>query len=198
MKLQVPVSSSNNKFSSGFTLVEMMVALGVGVVVIGVISCVTIFTAQNFLATTNYVDMDNQSRNALDNISRNVRNSSALLGFSTNNPQYLLLTNALAGTSSTITYDANAGTLTLAKSGEAKRTLLAHCDFFTFQLYNRFPDSGNLSFYRSTNAVNGQLDAQFCKVINLTWRCYRTIRGSKLNTEIVQTAQVVLRNQVYK
>jgi hypothetical protein len=121
------------------------------------------------------------------------------MGFSTNNPQYLQLgamTNGVISQITTITCDTNAGTLIMAKTGEASQTLLTGCDNFGFQIFNRYPNPTNMTFSVSTNASTGRLDARFCKVINMNWKCSRTILGSKLNTEIVQTAQVVLRNQV--
>jgi Tfp pilus assembly protein PilW len=197
MKLQSHIFSFSR--SVGFTLIEMVVSITVGLVVIGAVVSLSITSAQNFAATANYVDMDSQSRNALDRISREIRNATALAAFSTNNPQFLRLTNANNGSGATITYDATPGTLTLAKTGEPVQTILTGCDSFSFQLFNRYPSintSTNLSFLKSTNAVTGQVDNQFCKVINMSWKCSRTIRGSKLNTEVVQTAQVMLRNQV--
>lgn len=183
---------------SGFTLIELMISMAVGIVVIGVVVSLSIVSAQNFAATANYVQMNDQSRLALDRISREIRRSTALVSFSMANPQYLLLTNAYDGTSVTITCDTNAGTLTLAKTGEVLQTNLTGCDSFSFQLYNRYPliQTNNISFYGSTNAVTGALDPRFCKVINMSWKCSRSILGSKLNTEVVQTAQVVMRNQV--
>jgi type II secretory pathway pseudopilin PulG len=170
----------------GFTLVELMVSLAIGIVVIGVVVTLSIISAQNFAATANYVQMNDQSRNALDRISREIRNASSLMGFSTNNPQYLQLGAMTNGVISQIT------TITC----EASQTLLTGCDNFGFQIFNRYPNPTNMTFSVSTNASTGRLDARFCKVINMNWKCSRTILGSKLNTEIVQTAQVVLRNQV--
>lgn len=185
---------------SGFTLIEMVTAIGVGVIVIAAIVTLAIISAQNFAATANYVRMDDQSRNALDRISREVRNATRLIGFSTNNPQYLTLTNEAMGIGTTIKYNPTIGTLTLAKTGQATETILTQCDSFSFELCNRYPliTSSNITFYPSVNAATGQLDPAFCKVINMSWKCSRTILGSKLNTEIVQTAQVVLRNQIIK
>lgn len=184
--------------SAGFTLVEMMIAIAVGVAVIATIVMLAIISAQNFVATSNYVQMNDQSRLALDLISREIRNATAVTAFSTSNPQFLRLTNANLGVGSTITYIPGTNILTLSVTGQADRTLLTGCDSFGFQLYNRYPlvNSTNISFYRSTNAVTGAVDAKFCKVVNMSWKCSRTIVGSKLSTEIVQTAQVVLRNQV--
>ena len=189
--------SGRAKFG-GFTLVELIISIAIGMVVIGTVVSLALIAAQNFAATANYASMDTQSRNALDRISREIRNASAVVAFRTNSPQFLQLTNVNNASGATISFDAGAGTLTLAKSGQADQTLLTGCDTFNFQLFNRYPlikTSTNLSFYISTNTT-GQVTSQFCKVINMSWKCSRKIRGSKLNTEIVQTAQVVLRNQV--
>jgi Tfp pilus assembly protein PilW len=197
MKTIPHIDAVRGKNRAAFTLVEMIVSIAVGVIVIGSIVVMGIISAQNFAATSNYVQMNEQSRNAVDNISREVRNASALLDFSTNNPQYLLLTNANAATATTITFDTNTGTITLDKTGLPTRTILTGCEGFSFQLFNRYPliTATNISFYSSTNS-SGQLTNKFCKVINMSWKTSRTILGSKLNTEIVQTAQVILRNQV--
>jgi len=182
--------------SGGFTLVELLVSIAVGVVVIASVLTLAIFSAQNFVATANYASLDIQSRNALDRISREIRNATALSDFSTNNPQFLLLVNANNASSATITYDAGSGTLTLARSGEPAQTLLTGCDSFSFQLFGRIPviTATNISFGASTNS-SGLVDKNYCKIINLNWSCSRTILGSKLHTEVSQGAQVMLRNQ---
>jgi len=185
--------------TAAFSLVEMLVSIGIGVVVIGVVVALSIVTAWHFNATSNYAQMDDQSRNALDKISKEVRNSTSLVAYnSTANPMYLQLTNANGPDGATITYDATAGKLYLAKPGLATVTLLTQCDSFSFTLFNRYPllSSNTFSFYSSTNFTTGLIDPTFTKVINMTWKCSRTLLGSKLNTEIVQTAQVVLRNKV--
>ena len=198
MKIHPLIPSAGRVNTSGLTFIEMMVSIGIGMVVLGVITSLAIVTSWHFLAASNYVQLNNQSRNALDLISREIRNATSLVAFSTNNPQYLLLTNAIDANSSTITYDSGRNTVTLARSGRATATLLTGCDSFSFSLYNRYPIATNntFSFYQSTNFLNGSVDPTFTKVINMTWKCSRTILGSKLNTEIVQTAQVVLRNHV--
>ena len=200
MKIHRPILFSNRSpESAGFSLVELLISVGLGTVVVGVIVCLSIATSWHFSATSNYAQMDDQSRNALDKISKEIRNSTSLVAFnSTNNPMYLLLTNANGPDGATITYDSTTSKLTLAKPGQAKTTLLTGCDTFSFTLFNRYPlvSSTNFTFYSSTNFTTGAIDPTFTKVINMTWKCSRTILGSKLNTEIVQTAQVVLRNKV--
>lgn len=180
----------------GFTLVEMMVAMLAGVLIVGAVVSLGIFTSRSFYMMGNYTDLDAQSRNAVDILGREIRNSSQLLAYSTSSPMYLLLTNATAGTSDRITYSPSYNTLALtttyysSSTPQLVRTLLTDCDLFEFSLYDRAPDitSTNISFYSATNASS-------CKVINFSWKCSRTIFGTKLNTESVQTAQINLRNK---
>jgi Tfp pilus assembly protein PilW len=197
MRLRPKIAPVRGKASQGYSLIELIISFVIGLAVIATVVTLSIISAQNFAATANYVQMNDQSRNAVDLISREVRNASALTAFSTNNPQSLVFTNSNTGTTTTIicNTNANAGTLVLSVTGQPDKTLLTGCDSFSFKLYNRYPDTNNYSFYASTN-ITGQWDSRFCKVINMNWKCSRAIRGSKLNTEVVQTAQVVLRNQV--
>ncbi len=187
--------------AAGFTLLELLVSVGLGVVVIGVIVSISIMTSWNYVGTYNYVKMEDQSRNALDIINREIRNCTDLLSFSnnTNNTasSFLKLTNDYANIGVTIAYDGTAQTLVLTKTGQSSQTLLTKCDNFSFQLFNRVPNIGttNFTFYASTNGT-GAIDPTLTKVINMNWKCSRTILGSKLNTEIVQTAQVVIRNKI--
>jgi prepilin-type N-terminal cleavage/methylation domain-containing protein len=194
MKTFHPLRRSWVKCCLGFTLLEMMIAIAVGMTVVGTVVSLSIVSAQNFMATSNYVQMNDQSRNAVDRIGREVRNATALLASS--NPQSIQLTNAALTTVTSIDYNPALSTLTMTKTGQGAQTLLTGCTNFQYQIFTRAPyfitnniSSNNIYFTPSGSA-------QFCKIINLNWKCFRTIRGSPLNTEFVQTAQVVLRNQV--
>lgn len=176
---------------AGYTLLEMMVAMFAGFLLIAAVVALTIFTSRAFVMIGNYTDMDSASRNAIDVVSREIRNASDLLAYSTNDPSYLLFTNASAGTATKIIYNTDDRTLTVEKTGQATRTYLTQCDKWGFSLYNRVPiiTSTNVTFYSTT-------DLNQVKLINLSWTCSRSVLGSKMNTEIVLTAQVVLRNKV--
>jgi hypothetical protein len=186
---------SSHRSRAAFTLLEMLVAFMVGSMAIGGVCTISISAAFNYQAMGHYATMDNQSRNALDVISREVRDSSQLVAFSTNNPPYLRFTNSTAGVTVTISYSSNC--LYLAKSGQPTVTLLTGCDSWNFSLFGHAPllTGGQLSFYPATNS-SGYLDASLAKGVNMNWKCSRSILGSKLNTESVQTAQVVLRNKI--
>ena len=67
------------------------------------------------------------------------------------------------------------------------RTNLAGCDQWTFSMFQRTP-TNNWTFYPAS-------DKSLCKLIQMSWKCSRTILGKKINTEEVMTAEVVLRNK---
>jgi len=178
--------------TAGFTLVEASVAVGLGTLVMAVVASLTIYSSRTFSAMSNYVDLDVHSRYALDVIAREVRQSTAVVDFQTNSSvSYLTLTNVDTASYVKISWDTNAATLAYEKTGQPVQVVLTGCDRWKVWLYNRAPNVSptNLSFNAATNLAS-------CKLVNMSWKCSRTILGSKLNTESVQTAQIVLRNKV--
>lgn len=196
--MKLPPQKSLRRRVTAYTLLEMLVAMGIGIVMLGMVATISVDTMLNFAAMGNYVNLADQNRNAMDVIGREVRDSNALVAFSTNNPSYLELSNSISGTITTLSFDINSNTLTMSKTGQTNRTLLTLCEYWTFSLYNRAPliTSNGISFYSSTNYLTGQIDPTRTKVINLTWKCTRYVLGTQLNSQSVQTAQVMLRNKV--
>lgn len=190
MKMRCTLSSRSGG-RAGFTLVELAITTFAASVLILAVVLLAVFTSRMFMMMGNYTEMNGDSRVAIDKISREIRNSSNLLATSTNNPSYLLFTNATAGSWTKITYYPTKQTVTMAKTGQPERTYLTGCDAWKFSLYNKVPivTSTNVTFYPTS-------DLNQVKLINLTWTCSRQVMGSKLNTEIVITAQVALRNKV--
>jgi Tfp pilus assembly protein PilW len=178
---------------AGFTLVEASVAVALGTLVLAVVASLTVYSSRTFSAMSNYVDLDVHSRYALDVISRDARQATAVINCQTNNGAItsITFTNVQAGTIMKLIYRSDAGTLTYQKSNQPDKVLLTGCDRWNVWLYNRAPT------ITTTNiAFNGAADLASCKLINMSWKCSRTIIGSKLNTESVQTAQIVLRNKI--
>jgi hypothetical protein len=167
--------------SLAFSLIELTVASGISVFVLGVLGLVTIFTARSFVAMGNYADLDRQSRNALDIMSREIRKSSALTAYATNK---LTFQNS-DGSTFIYEYSPTTGTL-MRKQGSTNTVLLRQCDFLRFGISQRNP-SNNFSFYPAT-------DYSKAKLVDLSWKCSRAILGKKINTESVQTAKIVIRN----
>ncbi len=178
---------SNSARRRGFTLVETMVALGLATLVLAYVMVVFVSGVTNFTGLGNYASLTGQSRLALDLMSRDIREATQIVGYQTSPTKTLTLTNAFEGTAVTYTWDPTTGFLSCAKTGQPTRTLLAGCQAWDFSFYQRTPNDG-WTFYPTTDLTQ-------CKLINMSWKCARTVVGQRQNTENVTTAQVVLRNK---
>ena len=182
----------------GLSLVEVMVACTIGFMTLASVASLSLYGARSSLALTNYTDLDSKSRYALDVISREVRQATAVTDFSTTNGaiNWLTLTNATQGVTVTLTYDANQRTVTMDKTGQQTLTNLTECDQWNFGLYQRTPwvTSTNVVFFPATNS-SGAIDKTLCKLVSLSWKCSRSIMAQKVNTESVQAAQIVLHSK---
>lgn len=165
----------------GFTLVELMVVMGLGMIVLAVVGTLMVYTVRSFVAMGNYNDLERASTHALDVMSKEVRQAAQLVSYTTNQVNFELLD----GTRLTYQYDPRQETLTQIKGGVSE-VLLEQCDFLRFNVYQRNP-SNNFTFYPTT--VPGQV-----KLLDVSWRCSRQILGQKVNTESVQTSKIVIRN----
>ena len=197
MKIFCPETRSKQNVARGMTLVQLMVAVAVGSLVLATVAIVWIFCARSFVALGNYSDLDAKSRYAIDCMLRDIRTATQVVSFqNTGTSRWLQVTNAqLAGAGITYSWDSTSRNLVCQKTGDSDRTYLTECDLWDVQIYQRTPHTiGTYVFYPATN-VAGIYDPSLCKLINMTWKCSRTILGNKVNTENVQTAQVVLRNK---
>jgi len=166
-----------------WTLVEMMVGTGVGSLMLIAAAQITLFTARSFVAMGNYNDLDRASRNALDVMSMEIRGAKSVGSFTTNQ---LVLTN-MDGTVFSYTWDPSSGNVTRAWGSE-NRVLLTGCDYLSFDVFQRNP---TINFW-FTNSTTG--NPYVTKLVNVSWKCSRQILQSKVNTESVQTAKIVIRN----
>ena len=164
-----------------FTVVEFIVATAISVIVLGVVGMTTIFTARSFVAMGNYADLDRQSRKALDTMSREIRKCISLTAYNTNK----LTFSDENGNVLIYEYSPSAATLTRTRNGTST-ILLKQCDKLNFAMSQRNP-SNNFAFYPATDYSKG-------KLIDISWKCSRSIMNKKINTESVQTAKIVIRN----
>jgi len=196
MNLSRTNAISDKKHLWGMTLMEIMIVMGLAGVVLAIVMATYNYSGTSFAAMGNYSDLDRKSRAALDLLGREIRNSSALISVASS-PKSLTFTNATTHKKITITYDSVNKVLKFDKTGQSTLTLLTSCDQWDYSLYGKVPilTSSNITFNAATNGAGG-VDVNACKLINMTWKCSRTIFGSKRNTESIQTAQIVLRNKV--
>jgi hypothetical protein len=181
-----------------FTLVEFIVSAALGSMVLILIASLSIYGSRSFESLANYSEMDTQSRNAMDRVSREMRQCTAVISLKTNGEtKWLTLTNADQGRVMKLSWDEQDRTLVFEVTGDDPQVLLRSCERWDFALYGRAPTLSptNIIFYPATNSA-GQLDPSKCKLIDMSWKCSRNILGNKMNTESVHTAQIVLRNKL--
>ena len=171
----------SDRACGAFTLVEYLIGIGIGSLVLLTILSLSLYSGKSFAGLVNYVDINSSSVNALDQMSKDIRQCVALTGYSTNQ----LTFNDGTLFPLTYSYDPNARTLTRQSGGQAK-VLLTQCDDLRFAIYQRTPLPGSYDQYPVAAVTN-------CKVIAVKWVCSRTILGAKVNSEDIQEPKIVIR-----
>lgn len=170
------------------SLVELLVAMAAGSLVLTSAVVIFVYGLFSFAGMGNYAILTGQSRKSLDQMSRELREATQIVACQqTGTTKSLSVTNAYSSRVTTYAWDADTGLLTSTSNGGDERVCLSGCDEWDFTLYQRTP-TNNWAFYPTT-------ELRLCKLINMRWKCSRTILGQKINTENVVTAQIVLRNK---
>ena len=159
-----------------------MLGSALGTLVFAVIGSLSFFSSRSYVALVNYVDLENYSRTALDTMSAEIRQANNLASYNATNLTFTDFDGVLLQ----YDYNASAGTLSRIKSGQTK-VLLTGCDTLTFGVFQRNP-TNNYNVVTTTNAA-------LCKLVQLNWKCSRTIFAARVNTESVQSAKIVIRKQ---
>jgi len=174
------------RIQSGMSIPEMLVSVCVGSLIFAALASFSLFTMRSFAAMANYADLESESRNALDHVTMDIRQT---YGLRTNLLNELDFEDAPDHQTLKFIYDPTAQTLTRVKNG-AYTKLLDHCTDLRFDLFQRNTSNATYNQYPITT------DANLCKVVQVTWTCKRSLYGSGLfNTEVVQTAKIVIRKK---
>ena len=170
---------------SGWTLAEFVVAMGIGGILVVMLVSFMLYTGFSLAGLANYVDLESQSQQTLDRLVMDVRTGSKLTGYATNRIVFQ------DGSSNVYSYVYNSGARTLTRdmNGTGATVMLQECNDLNFSIFQRSPYATNLyDLYPTTLAATN------CKAIQVRWTCSRSILGSRLNTETVQSTKIVLRN----
>ncbi len=167
---------------AAFTLVELLVATALSLVVGTAIATLAYFTSRSFVAMNNYTDMNQRSRLALDKMSEEIRQARTLTAYATNSLTFL----DRNGNPLKFTYDATDRTLVRVSGGQTT-TYLTDCDALQFWIYQHTVKSNTFNCYDPAYLTN-------TRVIQVTWKCSRSILGLAATTDSAQSAQIVLRN----
>lgn len=163
-----------------FTLVEMMMAVTLASLLAVVLVVLYMYSTRSFVELANFSDLDNQSRMALNRLSRTVREADAVTDFRTNQITVQIGTNAI-----TFRHVADQRKL-LRESATGTDTLLTDCDAAVFSIYQ--PPATGASYESFSAATTNN-----CKMVQVTWTCSKTILG-RTNVAVSTSAKVVLRN----
>ena len=175
--------TTSTKGRAGFTLVEFLVSMAVGSLIFLAVAVLGIYSGRSFAALANYTDLDAKSRDALDRLTRDVRQVKRLTASTATS------LNFEDGDGAALSYVYSPGNRTLARNkGGITNVLLTECDNLTFSTFQRNPISGTYEQFPTSSPATTQL-------INVTWSCSRKILGTTMNTESVQTAKIVIRKQ---
>lgn len=176
---------ASRRKKAGLTLVEFLVAIGIGGLVLAGLASLMFYTGRSFAALANYVDLDAYSRNALDTMSREIRQTRRLTTGTSTRLQF----EDFDGGTLVYQYNADARTLTRSKNGVLdSQPLLRECNFLQFSMFQRNPINGQYNQYPTADAAE-------CKLVQLRWICSRDLVQSRRNTESVQSAKIVIRRQ---
>lgn len=169
---------------SAFTLMEILITTAVGGVLMVILAQITFHTGRSFAALMNYTELDKYSRNALDQMVYKIRQADNMTSFSSNHMTFSYnTTNTLA-----YYYSPEVKTLTEVVAGRRK-ILLQGCDVLTFSIYQRNTAAGTYDQFPAT------ITNSAVKLVQLSWTCSRKVLGQRINTESVQSAKIVIRNQ---
>jgi prepilin-type N-terminal cleavage/methylation domain-containing protein len=174
----------------GVTLSEMSVAIAVSGIILTALLSFTVYAAKSFVAIENYVDLEQKSQNALDTMTRDIRETQCLSNYTTRVVAGQTVTNSLTFhdfDNQALTFIFTNNALQRIK-GSDSTMLLTNVDYLSFQIFQRNPVPGQWEQYPAG-------DVATCKLISVSWICSRSILGSRMNTESVQTAKIVIRKQ---
>ena len=150
-------SHNNGCHSGGWTLPELMVAIAIGALVMSAIAGFTVYSLRSFVAMSNYADLDEKSRRTVDEMTRQIRQATAVINIKTNGTErWITLTNSTPGATvkyMKYTWDTQQKVLYYERTGLGPVTNLAECDNWEFSLYQRNPIPGATNqFYPATNS----------------------------------------------
>lgn len=188
-----PISTDRRqrRTPAAFTLIEVMMSMAVGGLVLIVVGWLSLWSGRSFAAMANYADLDNASRNALDRMTREIRQVDGLNTYTENSAVKELSLIDSDGQPLYFRYNVTGKTLTRTKNGTSE-TLLKDCTLLNFNLYQRNNVSNTFNQYQVASGTNASLT---CKVIQINWICSRRLFPSELlNSESIQTAKIVIRH----
>jgi len=178
------------KTRQAWTLVEMMMAVGVFTLVAMALMGTYLFSVKSMASMYSYSLLDQYNRQAMDQLTREIRQSKKVLAYTTNSVTILAANDD--GTTSKVIYSFNPTSKKMVRTSDGtSKVLLNNCNLLSFQLFTRCPS--NAVFGSFPVAVDNWSNT--VKVLQLTWKTAIMQPNNIANSENVQTARIVIRKQ---
>jgi len=174
-----------------YTIVEIMVAVAVFSISALALSSIFLFSIRSYAAMANYALLDQKNRQAMDQLTYEIRQARNVVGYSSNSTSSSLTITNGDGLRVTYTFDSPNQQVTRTASGSSS-TVLTNCSLLNFNLYMRPPTNGSFDVYPINLSNNWQ---QTVKVVQLSWKTSMTLPGPRVTSEDIQTARIVIRKQ---
>jgi hypothetical protein len=182
-----------SKARQGWTVLEMMVGVGIFSLVGMALMGTYIFSVKSMASMYSYALLDASNRQAMDQLTAEIRQSRRVLAYTTNSITVLAV-NPDTGVESRVMYSFSPSTKKMLRqniSDGTSKMLLENCSLLKFDLFTRCPS--NAVFGAFPVAVNNWSNT--VKVLQLTWKTSVTKPSGIVNSENVQTARIVIRKQ---
>lgn len=174
----------------GWSLIELMVGVAVFSIASVALASIFMFSIKSFASMANYAILDIENREALDLLTRELRQARQVEAYVTNSTGNSLT--FINNNNEQVTYSFNAGLKQfLRSSGGGSEVLLTNCDLLNFSLFQRNPSNGNYGVFP---VASGNW-TQSVKVVQLTWKTSRAVPTGPVNSENIQTARIIIRKQ---
>ena len=166
------------------TTMELLVATAIAGILLAALGKLTFFTGRSFAALANYAELDAFSRNALDHMTSKIRQADELIEYT---PTKLVFS---YGGTNQLVYQYSPASQTLTEIfGSSRRVLLKGCTTLEFSVFQRNTAAGTYDQFPATMTNSA------AKLIQVSWVCARDVLKAQINTESVQSAKIVIRNQ---
>ena len=175
-----------------YTVVEIMVAVAVFSISALALATIFLFSIRSYAAMANYSVLDQKNRQAMDQLTFEIRQARSVVGYSSNSTSSSLTITNGDGLRVTYTFDSPNQRVTRSVSGGGNTTLLTNCALLNFNLYMRPPTNGSFDVYPINISNNWQ---QTVKVVQLSWKTSMTLPPARVTSEDIQTARIVIRKQ---
>jgi len=176
---------------SAWSLIELMVGLGVFSLSSLALGTIFIYCVRAFAAMANYATLDQYNRQAMDLVTRELRQAIEITGYASNaTTRTLTFRDA---NNQTVTYGFDATKQWFTRNDGTTKVILTNCNLLNFELFTRPRETNSFNDFPVAMISNWQSTV---KIVQMTWKTSISICPfARVSSEDIQTAKIVIRKQ---